>query len=181
MYYRRKLLNNIPLPRKFQSTAYFLWYLFYVPVFSALWRHSYLHWSSHSFLLPLCFLCIANFPHGHLYTLKPIWLFRLSFLKCPQLVDDKIQRNRDQQIYNRRNRFAYAEERNLYPKQNIRKDRRAAVADICFSKAFQFTAPIVCIPGKHKLIVPKKGIGNAQNCSQNAAYHIQVWLIHKKI
>ena len=106
--------------------------------------------------LPLCFLCIANFPHGHLYTLKPIWLFRLSFLKCPQLVDDKIQRNRNQQIYNRRNRFAYAEERNLYPKQNIRKDRRAAVADICFSKAFQFTAPIVCIPGKTQTYRSKK-------------------------
>lgn len=181
MYYRRKLLNNIPLPRKFQSTAYFYGTCFMCRYFLRFWRHSCLHWSSHSFLLPLCFLCIANFPHGHLYTLKPIWLFRLSFLKCPQLVDDKIERNRDQQIYNRRNRFAYAEERNLYPKQNIRKDRRAAVADICFSKTFQFTAPIVCIPGKHKLIVPKKALAMLRIVPRTLPTIYRSGLIHKKI
>lgn len=94
--------------------------------------------------------------------------------KRPQLVDNKVQRNRHQQVDDGRNGLADAEECNFNPEQHVGQNRRAAVTDIGLAQPLELAAPVIGVAGKDKFIIPEKCIGNAQNRAQDAADHIQV-------
>ena len=68
----------------------------------------------------------------------------------------------------------YAEERNFDPEQHVGQNRCAAVADIGLAQPLELAAPVIGVASKDKLVIPEKGVGNAQNRAQDAADHIQV-------
>ena len=173
MYCLHKWPNSLSRPEREPPTGYFVLRLFFcIQIFSA-----------HSAVPLLHFLHIPSLvsPLRYSYGAKRMYRYRLLFLKCPQLINNEIQRNRNQQVYNRCNRFAHAEERNLHPKQNIRKDRRAAVTDIGLAQPLELAAPVIGVAGKDNLSFQKNALAILRIVPRMLPTIYRSGLIHRKI
>lgn len=173
MYCLHKWPNSLSRPEREPPTGYFVLRLFFVYRYSL---HIQLYRCLHFLHIP----SLVS-PLRYSYGAKRMYRYRLLFLKCPQLINNEIQRNRNQQVYNRCNRFAHAEERNLYPKQNIRKDRRAAVADIGLAQPLELAAPVIGVASKDKLVIPEKALAMLRIVPRMLPTIYRSGLIHRKV
>ena len=101
--------------------------------------------------------------------------------KRPQLVDNKVQRNRHQQVDDGRNGLADAEECNLNPEQHVGQNRRAAVADIGLAQPLELAAPVIGVASKDKLVIPEKALAMLRIVPRMLPTIYRSGLIHKKI